>query len=267
MFMLTGLSPAPAARSSGVQRTSWLVTRWGSPPHPRASRTTPCPHRSADHSADTVWAARVSLATTPRILSFPPGTEMFQFPRFPPHPLCVQGWVAGYNPRRIAPFGHPRISAWEPLPEVFRRVPAPFIGPASQGIHHAPIHPRCRSHFRVPATATADRCVRTGDALHFVMLHLSRPRDMPGTARPRSSSALVAQTHHSLVKVPGWSSRLATSRPQNRVLTDTPPPCDPRWNRNSGPIAARTFVVATRPVEPRGLEPRTSAVQGRRSPN
>ena len=40
-----------------------------------------------------------------------------------------------------------------------------------------------------------------------------------------------------------------------------------RWNRSGGPIAARTVVIATRPVEPRGLEPRTSAVQGRRPPN
>jgi hypothetical protein len=95
--MLTGLSPAPAARSSGVQRTSQLVTRWGSPPHPLASRTTPCPHRSADHSADMVWAARVSLATTPRILSFPQGTEMFQFPRFPHTALCVQAGVPRLN--------------------------------------------------------------------------------------------------------------------------------------------------------------------------
>ncbi len=33
-LVLTGLSPAPAARSSGVQRTSWLVTRRGLPPRP-----------------------------------------------------------------------------------------------------------------------------------------------------------------------------------------------------------------------------------------
>ena len=31
----------------------------------------------------TVWAAPLSLATTQGIVSFPLGTEMFQFPRFP----------------------------------------------------------------------------------------------------------------------------------------------------------------------------------------
>ncbi len=30
-----------------------------------------------------VWAASLSLATTREIVSFPPGTEMFQFPGFP----------------------------------------------------------------------------------------------------------------------------------------------------------------------------------------
>jgi hypothetical protein len=31
----------------------------------------------------SVWAASLSLATTREIVSFPPGTEMFQFPGFP----------------------------------------------------------------------------------------------------------------------------------------------------------------------------------------
>jgi hypothetical protein len=31
----------------------------------------------------TVWAVPLSLATTRRIVSFPAGTEMFQFPAFP----------------------------------------------------------------------------------------------------------------------------------------------------------------------------------------
>ena len=32
---------------------------------------------------EPVWAVPRSLATTGRIVSFPRGTEMFQFPRFP----------------------------------------------------------------------------------------------------------------------------------------------------------------------------------------
>ncbi len=40
--------------------------------------------------SSAVWAAPFSLATTQGMLSFPLGTEMFQFPRFPPACLCVQ---------------------------------------------------------------------------------------------------------------------------------------------------------------------------------
>ena len=40
--------------------------------------------------AGTVWALPRSLATTEGIISFPLGTEMFQFPRFPSSDLCVQ---------------------------------------------------------------------------------------------------------------------------------------------------------------------------------
>jgi hypothetical protein len=34
---------------------------------------------------------------------------MFQFPRFPPHALCVQAWVPQHYSRRVSPFGHPRL--------------------------------------------------------------------------------------------------------------------------------------------------------------
>ncbi len=40
--------------------------------------------------AMTVWADPRSLATTRGIISFPLGTKMFQFPRFPSSDLCVQ---------------------------------------------------------------------------------------------------------------------------------------------------------------------------------
>jgi hypothetical protein len=42
-------------------------------------------------TATTVWAPPRSLAATEGILSFPRGTEMFQFPRCPPALLLVSG--------------------------------------------------------------------------------------------------------------------------------------------------------------------------------
>jgi hypothetical protein len=72
-----------------------------------------------------VWAVPLSLATTQGIISFPLGTEMFQFPRFPSKSLCVQLSDAMGSPSRVSPFGYPRIIACTRLPEAFRSVPRP----------------------------------------------------------------------------------------------------------------------------------------------
>jgi hypothetical protein len=52
-----------------------------------ASFVTPCDLIAAEPynpRLDLVWAVPRSLATTRGMISFPLGTEMFQFPRFPP---------------------------------------------------------------------------------------------------------------------------------------------------------------------------------------
>ncbi len=72
-----------------------------------------------------VWANPLSLATTQGIISFPLGTEMFQFPRFPSLILCVQIKDAVVSQQRVSPFGHPRIYTCTRLPEAFRSVPRP----------------------------------------------------------------------------------------------------------------------------------------------
>ena len=45
------------------------------------------------------------------MLSFPRGTKMFQFPRFPPHRLCVQRWVTVFP---TAGFPHSDIAGLAP---------------------------------------------------------------------------------------------------------------------------------------------------------
>ena len=69
------------------------------------------------------------------LLSFPRGTEMFQFPRFPPLTLCVQVRVTPHDRCRVSPFGHPRIDAWSAAPRGFSQPPTSFIGFRRQGIH------------------------------------------------------------------------------------------------------------------------------------
>ena len=75
--------------------------------------------------AAQVWAAPLSLATTRGMVSFPEGTEMFQFPSFPPDRLWIQRPVPRHEPGRVSPFGHPRINACTRLPEAYRSVPRP----------------------------------------------------------------------------------------------------------------------------------------------
>ena len=59
------------------------------------------------------------------LLSFPRGTEMFQFPRCPPPGLCVRPGVTRYYAGRVAPFGDPRFSSLDSSPGLFAVLPRP----------------------------------------------------------------------------------------------------------------------------------------------
>ena len=50
---------------------------------------------------------------------------MFQFTGCPPIDLWIQSMVTGRYPRRVPPFGYPRICARLQLPEAFRSWPRP----------------------------------------------------------------------------------------------------------------------------------------------
>jgi hypothetical protein len=73
------------------------------------------------------------------LFSLPAGTEMFHFPAFPPHCLCVQQRVTAHDDCRVSPFGHPRIKAWLTAPRGLSWPPTSFIGSWCQGIHRAPL--------------------------------------------------------------------------------------------------------------------------------
>ncbi len=74
-----------------------------------------------------------------RLFSLPEGTEMFHFPSFPPHCLCVQQRVTAHDDCRVSPFGNPRIKAWLTAPRGLSWPPTSFIGSWCQGIHRAPL--------------------------------------------------------------------------------------------------------------------------------
>ena len=82
---------------------------------------------------------RSPLLPESRLFSLPEGTEMFHFPSFPPHCLCVQQRVTAHDDCRVSPFGNPRIKAWLTTPRGLSRPPTSFIGSWCQGIHRAPL--------------------------------------------------------------------------------------------------------------------------------
>ena len=76
------------------------------------------PKRSGSHRLTTgLVRVRSPLLAESLLMSFPPGTEMFQFPGF----ASLAGWPYG----RVSPFGYPRINGRSPLPAAFRSVPRP----------------------------------------------------------------------------------------------------------------------------------------------
>src|SRR3954451_6113930 len=71
---------------------------------------------------------RSPLLRRSRLLSLPPGTEMFQFPEFPLTALCIQAGVTRHNPCQVSPFGNPRFNARLTAPRGLSQSPTSFIG-------------------------------------------------------------------------------------------------------------------------------------------
>ena len=97
-------------------------------------------------STATVWALAGSLATTTaidRFLSFPAGTEMFQFPALAHLIRC--GWTPS---SRVAPLRTDRYLL--AVPRAFSQLAASFLASGSLGILRPPLFPSPReSHSRV----------------------------------------------------------------------------------------------------------------------
>ena len=112
--------------------STWPVAKWTAV-HPLAPLN-PDAATSADSSATPVWTLPLSLATTRRIFSSPPGTKMFQFPDLPPQLLL---WYPGFPwvgfPIRIPPDLRPHTT-----PRGFSQCATPFFGVRRLGIHRAP---------------------------------------------------------------------------------------------------------------------------------
>ena len=116
----TGLSPSLAPRSRGLPLPSSVASVGPTTPRrPKAPRFGLFPFRSP-------------LLRESRLISLPPGTEMFQFPGF----ASRRSEMTALAHRRVSPFGHPRINACVPLPLAYRSLPRPSSPLVCPGIPH-----------------------------------------------------------------------------------------------------------------------------------
>ena len=137
----TGVLPSTPGLSHALRLFIWFLTR---PIAGRQSKSTPTTPYTQPLPGITrirfgLIQFRSPLLPESRLFSLPAGTEMFHFPAFPPHALCVQAWVTAHDDCRVSPFGHPRITARLTAPRGLSRPPTSFIGSWCQGIHRAPL--------------------------------------------------------------------------------------------------------------------------------
>ena len=123
----TGLAPSMTGLSRPFDYTyrccCWFSAQLKSPATPTMQRL-----KAITHGRFGLFRVRSPLLTESLLFSLPVGTEMFHFPTFPPHALCVQAWVTGHNSSRVSPFGHPRITARLTAPRGLSQPPTSFIG-------------------------------------------------------------------------------------------------------------------------------------------
>jgi hypothetical protein len=174
-FSCTGLSPSTATPSRGLPLTT-LFSDFLPPRQRRLSRpTTPTTQRLPAITCNrfSLIRFRSPLLTESRLFSLPVGTEMFHFPTFPPHALCVQARVTPHDWCGVPPFGNPRINARLTAPRGLSQPPTSFIGSWCQGIHRAPLKtwPHNKNpHPTIPARRPAQTSADVHQLLAYKML-------------------------------------------------------------------------------------------------
>ena len=133
----TGLSPSAAVRSRLLQLETWLVTPrhlWGDGWRVLQPLRDIGPQATQSRRFG-LFPFRSPLLRESRLISFPRGTEMFQFPRLPssPHDEDDPG-----SPGPGFPIRAPPAMPARRLTGAFRSLAAPFIGSWSLGIHREP---------------------------------------------------------------------------------------------------------------------------------
>ena len=118
-------------------------------------------------------------------LSFPPGTEMFQFPGCPSLGLCIHPTMAGHYSGRVSPFGHLRINACLRLPVAFRSLPRP------SSAYGALASALCSSSLDFSSISPKTNLISSSESLHRTEQSLIFDYRSPGNRLSRPYCAVV----------------------------------------------------------------------------
>ena len=130
------LRPAFPCRSASralCDRASPCKKGVSRPHNPRAA--TPCRLHAPGFG---LFRFRSPLLAESRLISFPPGTEMFHFPGFASCNLFVQLRMTGHDSGRVAPFRNSRLTGCLAPPRDLSQPTTSFIAFWRQGIHLLP---------------------------------------------------------------------------------------------------------------------------------
>ncbi len=144
---------------------------------------------------------RSPLLPESRLFSLPAGTEMFHFPAFPPHCLCVQQRVTAHDDCRVSPFGHP------PDHSSVDSSPGPIA--ASHVLHRflVPRHPPCalknlatdaRVHCAVLKQRPATHHPATKQRVHWGRRMKGKQRSHPQTPNSAPGKPPTPPLFHAL---------------------------------------------------------------------
>ena len=201
------------------------------------------------------------------LMSFPPGTEMFQFPGFASTPYVFR---CRYSFEWVSPFGNPRINDCSHLPAADRSVPRPSspLGAKasterSYRAHHASHRParRTKPHALLCAALNAQL---------LIPVTFTRSRRIPATQAARAAQPttirrdqpfrFTCQTTPPTQQDPFWGSRRTAKPVVQRHVRAT------REQPGSRPNRSTQTAIPKHPnqtMETVGIEPTAPCLQSR----
>ncbi len=257
----TGLSPSTATPSRGLPLTTTLSH---SPPvrqnqlsRPTTPTTQPLPGITCDRFS--LIRFRSPLLTESLLFSLPVGTEMFHFPTFPPHALCVQARVTPHDWCGVPPFGHPRINARLAAPRGLTQPPTSFIGSWCPGIHRVPLTTCHTTNTAHPTPGRKQNVRPYKQTLQNRVRRCSRPlcSSQPTTRHPHTPPP--THTHPAptgpMQAVRGQGSPDPTEEQRSPVPSgpNSVPTTHPRTRPRSTPTPEGTSSTRSPPREPAEL--------------